>query len=139
MRFVLDTSVLVAALRSDLGVSRALLVRALDGRLRILLSVPLVLEYEAVLTRPEHVSVIGLAEAEIGAILDAIVAVGEPVELAFVWRPVSQDPDDDMVIETAVNGRADAIISFNTADLRGPCKSFGIEVWTPAEAWHRLE
>jgi putative PIN family toxin of toxin-antitoxin system len=139
MRLVLDTSVVVAALRSDTGVSRVVLNHALAGRFELLLSVPLVLEYEAVLTRFEHLAAIRLSEVDLEAILDSLVAASEPVELAFAWRPVSQDPDDDMVIETAVNGQADAIVSFNTADLKVPCRRFGIDVWKPIEAWRLLE
>ncbi len=76
---VFDTDVLVAALRSDSGASRQLLLLALDGRIDVLLSVPLVVEYEAVLTRLEQLVASGLSAKEVNGILDALVAVGRRV------------------------------------------------------------
>jgi predicted nucleic acid-binding protein len=61
-RVVLDTSVLVAATRSDRGTSRVLLVSALEQRYKLLVSVPLMIEYEAVLTRTEHLDVASCGE-----------------------------------------------------------------------------
>ena len=114
MRLVLDTATMVAAIRSDSGASRRLLRAALERRnLRLLVSVPLLIEYEAVMTRPEHLKVARLMTDDIGLLLDAMAAVAERVELAFLWRPVSPDADDDMVLETAINGRADGIVTFN--------------------------
>jgi predicted nucleic acid-binding protein len=95
--FVVDTDVMVAALRSDRGASRQLLLAALDRRFELLLSVPLVLEYEAVLTRPQHLAACGLSRSEVGRVLDDLAAVARPVRLAFRWRPRLSDPDDDMV------------------------------------------
>jgi len=111
--FVLDTDVMTAALRSDRGASRQLLLAALDRQFELLLSVPLILEYEAVLTRPEHLAACGLSRADVGRILDDLAAVARPVRLAFRWRPRLSDPDDDMVLETAINGDADAIVTIN--------------------------
>ena len=132
MRLVLDTATMVAAVRSDRGASRLLLRAALEGRgLRILVSVPLLIEYEAVLTRAEHLRAAGLTIADMGALLDAVAAVAERVELAFLWRPMLPDADDDMVLETAINGRADGIVTFNRRDF-GPAKDrFGIAVLSP--------
>lgn len=90
---MLDTNVLVAGTRSDLGASK-----------QLLLSVPLVLQYESVLTRPEHLRVAMLTAGEIGVVLDALVKVGNAVRHSFHWRPSLADPDDEMVLETAVNG-----------------------------------
>src|SRR6266851_2864392 len=97
---------MVAALRSDLGASRQLLLAALNQQFELLLSVPLMLEYEAVLTRAQHLAVCGLSSAEVGRVLDDLAAVARPVRLAFRWRPRLPDPDDDMVLETAINGSA---------------------------------
>jgi predicted nucleic acid-binding protein len=95
--FVVDTDVMVAALRSDRSASRQLLLAALDRRFELLLSVPLVLEYEAVLTRPQHLAACGLSRSEVGRVLDDLAAVARPVRLAFRWRLRLSDPDDDMV------------------------------------------
>ena len=83
MRLVLDTAVVVAAMRSDRGASRQLLLAALDRRIAMLASVPLMLEYEAVLTRPEHLEAIGLRAEEIYDVLDALAAVIETGDAAF--------------------------------------------------------
>src|ERR1700720_2519441 len=105
MRLVLDTATMVAAIRSDSGASHRLLQAALQGAgLTLVVSVPLLIEYEAVMTRAEPLRASGLAASEVGILWDAVVAVAEPVRLAFHWRPLLPDVDDDMVLETAVNG-----------------------------------
>ena len=139
MRLVLDTATMVAAIRSDAGASQRLLVAALKRRFVLLASVPLMIEYQAVMSRPEHLHASGLSEEDVNVLLDSVAAVAEPVRLAFLWRPALRDPDDDMVLEAAVNGRADAIATFNVRDFGGVSARFGIEVLTPGEAWRRLE
>ena len=138
---VLDTAFLIAAIRSDAGASRWLLRAALERRrgLTLLVSVPLLIEYEAVMTRAEHLSASGLSKASVGVLLDAVAAVAEPVRLAFLWRPTLPDVDDDMVLEAAVNGRADAIVTFNLRDFAAATKQFGIAIMSSAEAVKRLE
>jgi len=138
MRLVLDTSVLVAAIRSDAGASRQLLVGAYRGEFEMPVSVPLMIEYHAVMSRPEHLEASGLSAADVDVLLDALAAVIEPVRLAFVWRPVSPDPADDMVIETAVNGRAETIVTFNARDLEAATARFGIHVASPGKTIRRL-
>jgi putative PIN family toxin of toxin-antitoxin system len=131
MRLVLDTDVVVAALRSDQGASRQLLLGALDRRITMLASVPLMLEYEAVLTRPDQLAYIGLGVAEINVVLDALASVIEPVPLHFVWRPRLKDPADEMVLDTAVNGDADRLATFNLRHLRDAAMEFGIRADRP--------
>jgi predicted nucleic acid-binding protein len=97
------------------------------------------MEYEAVMTRPEHLMAAGLTAAEVGALLDAVVAVAAPVRLAFLWRPLLPDIGDDMVLETAVNGRADWIVTFNRRDFALTEWLFGIAALSPVEALRRLE
>jgi|SRR5580700_7180796 putative PIN family toxin of toxin-antitoxin system len=138
MRLVLDTDVLVAALRSDQGASRQLLLAALEHRIDMLVSVPLVLEYEAVLTRPEHLRGFGLTSGEVESILDAIVFVAERVSFQFLWRPQLKDPSDEMVLETAVNGNADYLATFNLRHLREAAALFGIKAVVPGEIWRKL-
>jgi putative PIN family toxin of toxin-antitoxin system len=106
MRLVLDTDVMAAAFRNDRGASRQLLLAALNRKVTLLMSVPLMLEYEAVLPRPEQLEHMGLTAQDTNALLDAIAEVIEPVTLRFLWRPQLQDPGDEIVLETAVNGRA---------------------------------
>ncbi len=135
----MDTDVMVAALRSNAGASRQLLVSALKKRFDLLLSVPLMLEYEAVLKRPEHLRAAGAMRDNIDAILDALVAVGTPVIPNFTWRPELSDPADEMVLETAVNGAADFIVTFNLTHLRDGAHKFGIRAVRPPEALSSLE
>lgn len=139
MRWLLDTATLVAALRSSAGASNRLLIAGLERRFGMLVSTPMLIEYEAVLTRPEHLVASGLSAGDVGAILDAIAAIADPVRLAFHWRPAVRDADDDMVLETAVNGQADAIVTFNVRDFTGVAGRFGVEVLTPGQALMRLE
>jgi putative PIN family toxin of toxin-antitoxin system len=139
MRLVLDTSAMVAAIRSNMGASNRLLAAGLMRRLTLLVSTPLLIEFEAVMTRAEHLEVSGLSEEEVGVLLDAVAAVADPVRLAFLWRPALRDPDDDMVLETAVNGGADAIVTFNLRDFAAAAQRFGVEVLTPGQAWRRIE
>jgi len=131
MRLVLDTDVVVAALRSDQGASRQLLLAALDRRITMLASVPLMLEYEAVLTWADQLNEIGLSAAEINVVLDALTSVIEPVSLLFVWRPRLKDTADEMVLDTAVNGHADRLATFNLRHLRDAAMEFGIRADRP--------
>lgn len=139
MRVVLDTDVLVSAIRSERGASRLLLRDAFRKRYRLLASVPLMLEYEAVLTRTQHLQASDLSSGNIQELLDAVAAVAEPVRLAFLWRPVLPDPDDDMVLETAINGRADMLVTLNGRHFRAATRSFAVEVVAPGDAvrWFR--
>lgn len=138
LSLVVDTDVLVAALRSQAGASRQLLLAALDLRFELLLSVPLILEYEAVLTRTEHLAASGITAAEVYRVLDDLVALAKPVKLAFRWRPRLGDPDDDMVLETAVNGNADAIVTFNQRDFAKARGEFTFAVLFPGAALQRI-
>jgi putative PIN family toxin of toxin-antitoxin system len=139
MRVILDTAVMIAAIRSDAGASRQLLVGALTEQYTLLLSVPLLIEYEAVMTRPEHLRVSGLSAGEVEALLDAIVSVAEPVRLAFLWRPMLRDPDDDMVLEAAVNGQANLLVTFNHRDFENASGRFEVEVVSPGEAVRAIQ
>jgi len=130
---VLDTDVLVAAFRSDSGASRRLLEMVLARESEVLLSVPLMFEYEAVLTRPEHLSASGASVEDVEDVLDGLAAVGRRVKLAFRWRPALPDPNDDMVLETAVNGQAHAIVTFNERDFNPVAARFGCRVVRPGE------
>jgi len=139
MRVVFDTDVMVAAMRSNAGASNRLVRVALEGRCTPLVSVPLVIEYEAVMSRPEHLAASGLSIADVGALIDAVVSIAKPVRLAFLWRPQLRDPADDMVLETAVNGGARMLITFNRRDFGTQGAKFGIRVCAPGEALFAME
>jgi putative PIN family toxin of toxin-antitoxin system len=137
-RVVLDTDVVIAALRSDRGASRVLLTGALQGDFTLLVSVPLLLEYEAVATRPAHLAASGLSERDVHVLLDALATVVVPVRLAFLWRPMLPDAGDDMVLETAANGRADLLVTLNRRDFEPAGEAFTFAIVSPKEALIRL-
>ena len=138
MRLVLDTDVIVAALRSPAGASAALLVRLLERSATMLLSVALAFEYEMTCTRAEHLLAAQASEADARRLMDAIIDVMEPVEVHYQWRPLLSDAGDELVLEAAANGRADAIVTFNRRDYGTAPGQFGIEVLSPAEALRRI-
>jgi putative PIN family toxin of toxin-antitoxin system len=130
--------VIVAAVRSANGASRRLLEALHAGHLVGLISVPLLLEYEAVISRPEHLRARDLSLDEVDVILDGLAGVMEHVVLHYLWRPLLRDGDDDMVLETAINGRATAIVTFNLRDYGRWPESFGLEVLRPTDCLRRL-
>ncbi|MDQ2839714.1 MAG: putative toxin-antitoxin system toxin component, PIN family [Acidobacteriota bacterium] len=134
----MDTAVLVAALRSGKGASQQLLLLALDRRFTMPVSVPLMLEYEAVLMRSEQLAASGLRSEDVNTLLDALAAVIEPVVLQFLWRPQLRDTADEMVLETAVNGRADYLATFNVRHLGVAARTFGIGVGSPGEVLRKI-
>lgn len=133
---VLDTKILIAGLRSRNGASFRLLgLLGLHPDLRIHLSVPLVLEYEAVARR--EAGALGLTEGEVGDVVDFLCRVGGHHEIFYLWRPVLRDPKDDMVLELAVASGAQMILTFNQRDFRG-VERFGIRVETPHAFLRRI-
>jgi putative PIN family toxin of toxin-antitoxin system len=132
-RIVLDTNVLVSGSRSRRGASFALLQLIGRQKVRPLLTTALVLEYQAVLNRIEHSSVHGLSMAEVDRFLSGLATLAEPVDLYFRWRPQLYDPQDEMVLEAAINGRADALISYNRRHFETAAARFGVKVFIPAE------
>lgn len=138
VRIVLDTDVLFAAFRSAEGASRRLLLDILDGRALLLLSTTLMVEYEAVLTRPGNLAAFGLEVVDVLAVLDELAGLCVPVAFDYRWRPGAADPDDDLVLETAINGSADVIASFNLADMTAGAAPFGIPVERPKDVLRRL-
>lgn len=138
MRLVLDTDCVTAALRSPRGASAELLRLARYGRVVLLLTVPLAIEYEAVCLRQEHLTVAGLSSTEGQIFVDAVIALAEPVEPHFLWRPQLSDPADEMVLEAAANGRADAIVTFNVKHFGTAPTDFGIVALRPGEVLERI-
>ena len=138
MRLVLDTNVIVAGLRSPLGASADLLDRALGREFTLLLSVALVLEYESICKAPPQRIVAGLKESEVEVIMSALCAVAEPVRSRFLWRPQLRDPADEMVLEAAINGSADALVTFNRRDFGDAAERFGMKLLSPRQALQRI-
>ena len=124
---VLDTNVLVAAMWSRQGASYRLLALVGSGKFEISVSVGLVLEYEDALTRRALVD-----KEDRDDVLDYVCAVANKPKVYYLWRPMLRDPNDDLVLEVAVAGGCEAIVTFNKRDFGG-AERFGIQVLSPRE------
>jgi predicted nucleic acid-binding protein len=134
---ILDTSVLIAGLRSSLGASFVLLDLVGTERFTIGLSSALVLEYEA--TCMKSLSALNLTADEIKGLLDYFCHVGKLSAIRFRVRPSVADPDDDLVLEAAIASGSEWIVTHNIRDMAAGAARYGIEVITPGEALRRLE
>jgi putative PIN family toxin of toxin-antitoxin system len=143
MNIVLDTNVLVAAVRSPVGASAEIVRRVLTQRLPILCSVPLFIEYEAVLLRPEHLKASGVERASVINLLDVLAGKLTPVSIHFLWRPQLKDPNDDLVLEVAANGQGlgepVGIVTFNGRDFLPQSLKFGVSILTPRQFFQQDE
>ena len=133
MKVVLDTDVIIAGMRSPSGASAELLRCARRGELTLLASVPLFIEYEAICTMAARYGAAGLTLNEVHVFLDVIAAIVQPVKTHYLWRPQLRDPADEMVLEAAVNGGADALVSFNQRHFGLAPQRFGIQLLLPSE------
>lgn len=133
---VLDTNVLIAALRSRRGASFRLIELLRAGAFEIAISVPLAVEYEAVLTR--HAASLGLRRTEVTTIVDYLSAVGKRQAIHFLWRPLLRDPDDEFVLEVAVAAGCEHIVTHNVRDFGG-VKGFGVSIIRPGQFLRQLE
>ena len=129
-RIVLDTNVLVSALRSRNGASFRLLSIIDTEKFELAISVPLVLEYEASAKKQSRET--GLSSADIDSILNYICSIAKHYRIHYLWRPFLRDPKDDMVLELAVVSNAKYIVTFNTADFKG-IEKFGLQVIKPRD------
>lgn len=129
-QIVIDTNVFISALRSKRGPSFKLLSLVGTGRFQISLSVPLVLEYEAVAKRSRWNNM--PSWDYVSDIIDYLCDAGTLQLIHFLWRPRMHDPKDDMVLELAVTGQCCGIVTYNKKDF-SDAKSFGIQLFTPKE------
>jgi putative PIN family toxin of toxin-antitoxin system len=139
LRVVLDSSVAISAFRSRFGAAFRILGLVAERRLVPLATPALFLEYEAVLKRPEQRAVSGLTLAQLDTALAALAAAVEPVDVHFAWRPQLADPHDEMVLDAALNGHADALITYNAADFAVAAARFDLLLLKPIELLRRVE
>ena len=130
MKIVIDTNVLFTALNSNQGASYKLVSMIPSKKFSIAISVPLIIEYEAVLRRGKLPP--NITDKDITDFIDFICQVGEEQDIFFLWRPFLPDPFDDLVLEVAVAGDCDAIITYNKKHFI-KVKKFGLRVLTPKE------
>ena len=104
----------------------------------MLANVALALEYEALCLMEDHWRSAGLTSDEASLFVDAVIAMIEPVESHFMWRPQLRDPADEFVLDAAVNGRADSIVTFSIRDFADAPARFGISLYTPSQAFRSI-
>jgi putative PIN family toxin of toxin-antitoxin system len=138
VRVVLDTSIIITSLRSNAGAAAEIVRRGLLRHFTVLMDYKLACEYREVVMRPEQLKVSERTAAETALLLDAIELSAEPVMVVVQHRPLSQDPDDDMVLDVAINGGADAIVTNNARHFRNAALRFQILTLRPAELLRRL-
>ncbi len=126
---IIDTNILVSALKSDMGAAYALISKLPSKKFQISISVPLYMEYQDVLTRKEHLTGAS-TEEEILAFLRYLCKIANRHKIFFLWRPWLKDPKDDMVLELAVAAKSQFIITYNLRDFSN-IQKFGIKAITP--------
>jgi len=125
---VIDTNVIVAALRSKKGASFKVLSLIGTKRFKTHDSVPLVLEYEDVLQR--HRGELGLSQNDVSDLVDSLCALAKHHEIYFLWRPLLSDANDELILELAVSAQCEYIITHNKGDFKG-AEKFGVKAVTP--------
>jgi predicted nucleic acid-binding protein len=131
VRIVLDTSVLVAAARSRNGASYQLVSMLPTPRFDFALTIALYTEWQAVLTRPEHMPPGVTVDAAL-AYLHYLASLAHLQDVHFLWRPFLHDPDDDMVLECAVASGSQYIVTHNVKDFRR-VPELKVQAITPAD------
>ena len=130
---VLDTNVLLTALKSSRGTSFRLLAKLADQQYQLHVSTPLITEYEEVLKRGSLM----LSDSQIDDIIDFLCAQAVHHQIFYLWRPALKDPDDDFILELAVKASA-SIVTWNIADFKR-AREFAVNVFTPREFLAQLE
>jgi putative PIN family toxin of toxin-antitoxin system len=127
LRVVLDTTVLISAVRSRNGAAARLIQLAIEGRFALLMDVSLALEYREVALRSQHTAISHFTKDEILALIWTLENVAEPVLIVEKHRPICVDPGDDHILELAINGKADIIATANLRHLQEPALRYNME------------
>ena len=134
---IIDTNILVSALKSDMGASYTLISKLPSPKFQFSISVPLYIEYQDVLTRKEHLTGTS-TEKEVLAFLRYLCKIANRQKNFYLWRPWLKDPKDDMVLELAVAAKSKYIITYNLKDFSN-IQKFGIEAITPKKFLQIIE
>ena len=134
-RVVIDTNVLVAALRSRRGASFRLFELIDSGKFHTCISVPLVLEYEA--AAKDLIGRVSLRERDVDTVIDYVCKVASHHQIYYLWRPFLKDAKDDMVLELAVTAACDAIVTYNVRHFEG-AEKFGLKIMTAKELLQQI-
>jgi putative PIN family toxin of toxin-antitoxin system len=137
VRVVLDTNVVISAMRSRRGASAEVVRAALEARIELVAMSALVLEYEEVALRPEHLSAAGMSLSGAQEFLTDVIGLMQPVRQFWDYRPQLPDADDESVLAAAINGLATHIVTFNVRHFK-TAVDFGITAITPSELLERL-
>jgi putative PIN family toxin of toxin-antitoxin system len=137
-RIVLDTSVLISALRSARGTAAQILELIFLGEIVVCMDLKIACEYREVAMRSRHSVAIGLTTIEIQRLLTRLEERAESIVVVDRHRPLSTDPSDDMVLDVAINGKVDAIVTHNLKHMVVPGRRFGIPILTPGDFLKQL-
>ena len=135
LHVVIDTNILIAALRSPRGVSYQILRLLGSAYFDIHISVPLLLEYESIAKR--YLDDLSVNGDDVDDLLDYICTTAQAHQVYYTWRPFLPDPNDEMILEIAVTAGCDGIVTFNKKDFRG-CEKFGLQLWSPVELLRKI-
>ena len=133
MRIVFDTSSLITALRSSKGAAAEVLRLVLLGKIVVLMDYKIASEYRDVAMRREHLAASRRSAESVLSLIATLEGLAEPVHVVSKPRPLSSDPNDDMVLDVAINGRADAVATQNVKHFATAARRYGIKVMSPAE------
>lgn len=136
---MLDTAALVSAIRSETGAAAEIVRLAALGKLTLLLDFKLLCEYREVALRPQHIAASDKTAEDVEAIIALLEAIATPVLVVVKHRPLCRDTNDDMVMDVAINGHADALVTNNVRDFPA-AERFGIPVLSPRNfltGWRR--
>ena len=129
-KIVIDTNVILSGLKSNKGMSFKLLKVIPKNKFKIIVSVPIILEYESVLK--SKIKELKLSEQDISTVINYFCKISEHTKIYYLWRPILKDPKDDHILELAVAANAKYIITYNLKDFDESSK-FNIKAIRPKD------
>lgn len=133
---VIDTNVILSALQSNKGKSFELITKITKDIFDFAISVPLILEYEAVLKTKLDRTI--FTDSDIEDLINYLCKVGIKTKLFYLWRPYLKDPFDDHVLEVAIQSNSRTIVTYNKKDFK-EAENLGLKILTPKEFLETLQ